>query len=229
MLDLESLESKYWQFKYDAEQLSFFVQGFRETFSGVRGFYLVRPKSRSYQEPGELCFVYELPEKEQIKGNRYKVVICTTKRVKGFVGKDAGWVLILNEDGEKVYSSGPFIRTNPDFFEDLLREARVARWRVFYRPLHCGKFQKLVRGRYLKQRFWRCAVCPKDKTHNSRFDDLRKPLPPEEMEKRIAKRKERRKRRAKVRAEGKDPHAQFKKRMEHPWVKRESLPPEITF
>lgn len=228
MIDFENLDRRYPQFKRDAARFQFFPQGFRETIATVRGFNLIRPASRKYQEPGEICFVYEPPEKQKERGNDYKVIICTTKRKVGFVGKDSGWVIIVNGAGKKVYSAGPFIRTNPDFFEDLLREGRVARWRVFYRPDRCDALMSLAHGQALKSCYWQCALHPRERSHDRRFDDLRKPLPPEELEQRIANRKERRKKREKVRNAGGDPFTAFRSRMRHPW-KKNPLQGELRF
>jgi hypothetical protein len=229
VLDFTGLEVKYLEFKRKAAEFGFFPQGFRESLASVRGFTLERPKSRRYQEPGELCFVYEPPEKQRGMGNNYKAIICTTKRRIGFVGKDSGWVIIVNSAGEKVYSVGPFIRTSPDFFETLLKEARVARWRVFYRPICCDRFMNLVHGEALKSCYWRCELHPRSKKHHRRFDDLRKPFPPEVLEERIANRKRRRKKREKLRAEGKDPFVAFKARIRNSWVKRPLPQAEIQF
>lgn len=228
MLDFEGLGLKYPEFEKNAAKFGFFPEGFRETLAIVRGFNLIRPRSRSYQEPGEICFTYEPPEKQRGNGNDYKVIICTTKRRVGFVGKDSGWVIVVDGTGKIVYSAGPFIRTNPDFFKDILREGRVARWRVFYRPYHCERYMLLVHGRGLKSCYWRCSVYQKEKAHNRRFDDLRKPLPPEELKERIIVRKKRRKKREKLRAQGKNPFAAFELRMKHPWEKKSS-PPEVQF
>jgi hypothetical protein len=230
VLDLESLELKYPEFEWIAtKEYDFFPRSFHETLPRVRGFYLVRPRSRSYQEPGEICFVYKPPTDQRKNGNDYEVVICTTKRRVGFVSKDSGWVLIVDGDGKIVYSKGPFIRTSPDFFKTLLNEGRVARWRVFYRPLRCEKYMLLDHGQALKSCLWRCALHSWDRSHNRRFDDLRKPLPPEVMEGRLAGRKERRKNREKLRKEEKDPFFAFKLRMKHPWEKKEISPSDILF
>ena len=228
MLDFEYLEEAYREFEKTAPHFDFFPRGFHETVARVRGFYLKRPRSRSYQEPGEICYAYEPPEDQKARGNDYKVVICTTKRMVGFVGKDSGWVIIVNGAGERVYSAGPFIRTNPDFFEDLLWEGRVARWRVFYRPDHCDKPMLLVHGNALKSRYWRCADYPMVREHDRRFDDLRRPLPADVMEFIVARRKERRAKRKSLRDRGKDPFAAFRLRMKHPWEK-EPLSSEIEF
>jgi len=221
VLNFASLEAQYAQFVPQAKKFGFFPGTPRELSAIVRGYHLVRPKSRNYQEPGEICWVYVPPEQERNKGNDYIVVVWTTKREEGFVTSDQGWVIILNGKNEKVYTSAPFVRTNENFFEDLLKEARVARWRVFYRPFHCEKFMLLARGKYLKSRFWQCREHPHVRDHNRRFDDLRKPLPPEEQSARDKKRSQRRSRRERVREKGGDPFTALKKRIKHPWVKKQ--------
>jgi len=228
VLDFNRLEQQYPEFARAAAGFGFFPQSFRETMMQVRGFSLVRPASRNYQEPGEICFVYEPPEEQKARGNDYRVIICSTKRRIGFVGKDSGWVIIVNGAGKIVYSIGPFIRTNLDFYDDLLWDGRVSRWRVFHRPDHCGKLMLLVHGQSLKSCYWWCVDHPRDHDHNRGFDDLRKPFPPDVMEALIARRRRRSARRSALRAEGKDPFAAFRLRMRHPWVKT-FLPSEIQF
>ncbi len=229
MLDFESLELKYQEFERIAEEYDFFPRSFHERLARVRGFHLIRPSSRSYQEPGEICFVYKPPDDQRKNGNDYEAVICTTKRKVGFVGKDSGWVLIVDGNGKIVYSKGPFIRTSPGFFETILFEGRVARWRVFYRPMRCERYMLLVHGRPLKSCFWRCMLHFLDRSHIRRFDDLRKPLPPEVMKSRLAGRRERRKNREELRDEGRDPFFAFKLRMKHPWEKQKIPPSDILF
>jgi len=222
VLDFELLTEKYQKFETDAAEFGFFPRSFRETMARVRGFHLQRPRSRSYQEPGEICFVYEPPEEQRARENDYKVIICSTKRRVGFVSVDSGWVIIVDGAGKIVYSIGPFIRTSSDFFDNLLFNGRVNRWRVFYRPDRCGKLMLLGHGQALKSCLWRCAEHPKVREHNRRFDDLRKPFPAEVLEFLLERRKNRRKRREAVRADSKDPFAAFKLRMKHPWVKTQS-------
>lgn len=229
MLDFPSLEVKYRKFFNEALGYEFRPQYASDMPPITRGFRLKRPESRRYQEPGEVILVYTPPKHQVDRGNDYRVKICTTKRRVGFVTRDSGFVLIVDKDDEIVYSKGPFIRTDEDFFDNLLKEGRVARWRVFYRPERCGVYMPLVHGRPLKSQYWQCLFHPKDRSHDRRFDDLRKPLPPEIMEERLEGRKKRRKKRAKIRAKGKDPHCAFKKRMEHPWVKEIVLTPDIDF
>ena len=148
-----------------------------------------------------------------------KAIICSTKRRIGFVSVDSGWGIIVNGAGKIVYSIGPYIRTNQDFFGDLLFDGRVNRWRVFYRPDRCEKFMLLAHGKALKSCFWRCAEHPMVREHNRRFDDLRKPFPPEVLQLLLERREYRRKRREGVRNGGGDPFAAFRLRMLHPWVK----------
>jgi hypothetical protein len=228
VLNFAYLEETYQVFEQVAPRFDFFPQSFRETLVRVRGYYLERPKSRSYQEPGEICYVYEPPDDQKRKGNDYKTIICTTKREEGFVTKDSGWVIIVDGTGKKVYSTGPFIRTSPDFFETLLEHGRIARWRTFYRPDRCEKFMLLVHGKALKSCFWRCAEHPWVREHNRRFDNLRRPFPPGVMEAITQRREDRRERREARGEEGKDPFAAFRLRMLHPWVKK-SFSSEIEF
>jgi hypothetical protein len=225
-MDLSKLEPHYLRFVYALHAKMFFEQSLGATLAHVRGFGLIRPKSRNYQEPGEICFVYQPPLKRIVAGNDYKVIVCSTKRRVGWVGKDSGWVIIIDRAENKVYTSRPFIRRSENFFDRLFLEARIARWRVLQRPIECPQGCKapmlLVhrRGR-LKSCYWKCALHPEDRTHHRRFDDLKTPMPSEVMEQRKAERSTRRKKREEIRKAGGDPDAAFKKRMAHPWIRKE--------
>ncbi len=228
-MDLSQLEGAYGRFERNIKEKRFIERNVDEACARISGFRLIRPDSRRYQEPGEICFVYKPPLAKIREGNDYKVIVCSTKRRLGWVGKDSGWVIIVagpEGNERKVYSSYPLVRRSETFFDRLFFEARVARWRVLHRPCTCAKGCEapmlLVprRGR-LKSRYWKCALHPEDKTHNRRLEDLEEPLPDEALELRKANRAKRRKRREKVRKAGRDPFTDFKERMAHPWARKE--------
>jgi len=224
---LAAFDGAYEKLKKNLRGKRFFERSFSEISASVRGFGLVRPESRKYQEPGEICFVYRPPQKYIDAGNDYRAIVWSTKRRIGWVGIDSGWVIIVNRFDKRVYSVGPFIRRSEAFFEDLFEEARFARWRVFQRPKKCPKgcnaYMLLVhRHGRLKSCYWQCAIHPEGRSHDRRFDDLEEPPPPEKMEQRSIKRKERKKKRRKISEDGGDPFAAFKKRMQHSWVKEET-------
>lgn len=228
-MDLSQLEEAYRQFVQEVKKRFFSERNIDETCTGVSGLGLVRPSSRRYQEPGEICFIYKPPPVKIQQGNDYTVVVCSTKRRIGWVGKDCGWVIIVagqKGNERRVYSSYPLVRRSETFFDRLLFEAKAARWRVLHRPCVCAKGCEapmlLVprRGR-LKSRYWKCALHPEDTTHNRAFDDLAKPLPDEALALRKANRAGRRKRREKVRRDDGDPFAALKARIAHPWVRKE--------
>ena len=224
-MDLSQLGTAYQKFVRAVREKSFFEGNIDEACARVSGVRLIRPPSRKYQESGEICFVYKPPQEKIEGGNDYKVIVCSTKRQRGWVGKDYGWVIIVagpQGNERKVYSSYPLVRRSEAFFDHLLREARVARWRVLHRPRVCAKgceapMLLVSRRGHLKSRYWQCALHPEDKTHNRRLDDLEKPLPENVVEEREATRAGRRKRREKVRKAGGDPFKAFKERMAHPW------------
>lgn len=74
---------------------------------------------------------------------------------------DAGWV-VISEDGlddeKALYFSHPIHRTK-NYIVNLLNQAWIAQWRVKNRPRcpQCKRFMKIVRGRAIKSRYWRCV------------------------------------------------------------------------
>lgn len=187
----------------------------------VRGYGFLRPRSRRYQEPGEICFIYEVP-----RGNDYRIIVWTTKREGGWVSRDSGWVIMIDGSGQRVHTSRPHIRRSSNFLLDLFTEARDMRWRVIQRPEHCGKFmnashpyQRTKDGKIrLKASLWRCAVYPKDKTHVRAWNNLKKPFPELEQQ-RIEKKWEQNDRKnKKTRDQGKEPYAAFRSRIKNSWI-----------
>jgi len=227
-LDFRLLEEPYAEFVKLITERQFVP--YRKRSSGARGSRLQRPRSRKYQEPGEIGFVYKPPDKKIDAGNDYRVVVWTTKRHGGgWVSKDLGWVLILAgpEHNERiVYCSYPLVRRSPNFFDDMGFEAQCARWRVFYRPRTCVKgcpaMPELVhRNGHRKSCYWRCVIHPNDRSHDKRFEDLEVPLPEDAQKRRDANREKRLKRRTKVRAVGGNPYAAMDSRIAHPWTEPE--------
>jgi hypothetical protein len=90
--------------------------------------------------------------------NGLAVVVWTTwlPELRMFRKKDSGWVLIEENDAA-VYFSRPLRRTN-NFLKNLYDEALIARERINCRPRcsECGAYMKIVPGRGLKSRYWRC-------------------------------------------------------------------------
>jgi len=204
-------------------------RGFRVLIPGERnssmlGFRLIRPESRSYQQPGELCLVFQMPPERK---NDYRVIVWTTKRMDGWVNHDSGFVLMVDGTGNIVHSSRPTVRSQPGFLLRLLDDAQHARWRVVQRPSHCGRLmdashrypttEDKEENLYWKASFWRCAVHPKDKTHCRGWNDLKEPFPPD-VEALIEKEwRQHYKDNQKIRAEGGEPYAALRSRIEHPW------------
>lgn len=209
-------------FKKSLEALGFRALTADELSPSARGYGLVRPSSRRYQESGEALFVYEPPAALASlsgKRNTYKVIVCTTKLSRGgWVSRDFGWIIWVDgETAARPRTSYPFRRT-ATFLERLLLRARIERWRVFYRPVCCGKYMDAThRKGALKSMYWKCAVRPHDRTHDKRWEEIRKPLPPEAVAVVERERRMRKNRRKHVREEGGNPFTTFEQRMQHPW------------
>lgn len=208
---------QYLAFSKTLKQRRFEPRSASELSLEGRDHYLIRPKSRSYQEPGEVGFVY----KPLDPANDYRVIVWSTKRRIGWVTRDSGWVIVVNTADKKVRTSYPFVRRSPAFLEDLLEEARTIRWKVVHRPKCCSEFMNIVHNRKaLKSCYWQCAVHPENRSHDVAWDDVAEPLPADVLERKKASRAVRRKRRKTVRAAGRDAFAAFKERMAHPWQKK---------
>ena len=99
---------------------------------------------------------------------------------------DAGWVVISEdglEDAKAVYFSHPIHRTK-NYIINLLKQAWIAQWRIKNRP-HCPQckgFMKIVRGRAIKSRYWRCANKQKHQTRTVVNLDWDNSLPPKAKE-----------------------------------------------
>lgn len=91
--------------------------------------------------------------------NGLTVVVWTTwtSEKQRFRKRSSGWVIILDEKGDIVYSSRPKCRTK-DFLHRLFMYADIARSRVFKRPPcpECKSLMKIVHGRGMKSTYWRC-------------------------------------------------------------------------
>jgi len=205
------------KFREIALQLGFFEP--YEAPARARGWKFKAPRKR---ERGEVQLRYVSPDPE----NDYMVVVRPTKlQSGGWVGQDHGWVLIVDRAGRIRYSSHPLIRTE-HFLEKLLMLMRIARWRVFYRPKHCGYYMHLVhRNGAMKSCFWKCAVHPR--THRAGFEELRKSFPAEVRSWIEAERAKRERYRRKARSAGKDPFAAMKGRKS--WKKVPIGEPQIIF
>lgn len=170
---------------------------------------LKAPRPRSGRELGYL-----------FHANEYTVFVWTTWLEAEQVARevDAGWVLISGGDNV-LYFSHPVHRTK-NFLQNLLMQARIACWKVRHRPLcpECNHFMDIVRGRALKQRFWRCG---RKELHTNGRDKSRSwdySLPEEAFKYILPVRKRREKRYSALRAEGKEPHQAMLERKR--WGKR---------
>lgn len=116
--------------------------------------------------------------------------------------KDAGWVLIKENDNA-LYYSHPVYRTK-NFLYRLLERAAIAKQRVLLRPLcpACSAFMRITRGKGLKSRYWSCRSPAHPHTTRLSWDDG---LPPEVLERVKAIRKKRDPYPKKREAEGKPP------------------------
>lgn len=126
---------------------------------GIRG--LESPRFRPGREAG---FIYA--------ANGLEVCVWTTwlrgeDRARDV---DSGWVLI-RKGRDVLYFSRPLHRTK-NFLQNLFCWARVTQLRVQHRP-HCpgcNELMQIVRGRGLKQRYWRCDLVHR---HSSRKPESR--------------------------------------------------------
>lgn len=152
--------------------------------------------------------------------NQYNVFVWTTWLEKEQVAReiDAGWILISERD-EVLYFSHPIHRTK-NFLQNLLMQARIACWKVRHRPLcpECHHFMDIVRGRALKQRFWKCGRKELHGSGKNRFKSWDYGLPEEAFKYILPIRKKRKKGYAALRARGKKPHQAMLKRKR--WGKR---------
>lgn len=91
--------------------------------------------------------------------NEYKVYVWTTldAATKLPFQQDSGYVLIVGEDNKRLYSS-PRLHRTKHFISRILSYAWIAKWKIDNRPLcsECSEPMKIVRGKHLKQRFWKC-------------------------------------------------------------------------
>lgn len=153
--------------------------------------------------------------------NQYTVMVWTTWLLKEQVAReeDAGWVLIAEGDNV-LYFSHPIHRTK-NFLHNLFMQARIACWRVRHRPLcpECRNFMDIVKGKALKQRFWKCSRTKLHAGGKNRFRSWDYRLTEEALEYIRPIRKKRVKRYKAVRAEGKEPHQAMLNRKR--WGKKE--------
>lgn len=178
-----------------------------DRYSGLR---LVAPRKIEGREIG--FFYFE---------NGLTVVVWTTwldceNRARD---NDSGWIIILDENGDRCYTSRPLHRTK-NFLYRLLMEAKIARTRVKNRPkcAECGAFMKIVhrrsrdRTRYLKSCYWKCARRLDHKgevVHSLRFDHG---LPQEALDYLRPRRKKHRREAKNLRKAGKEPFAAMRER-----------------
>jgi hypothetical protein len=152
--------------------------------------------------------------------NEYTVLVWTTWLLKQQEAReeDAGWVLIAEKDNA-LYFSHPIHRTK-NFLQNLLMHARIACWKVRHRPLcpECSNFMSIVRGRALKQRFWKCDRKGLHAGSKDRFRSWDYGLPEDAVNFLKPIREKREKRYAALRAAGKKPHQAMLKRKR--WGKR---------
>lgn len=190
-------------------------RGFRKISSSefslqFRRLGLKAPRPRFGRELGYLFYA-----------NQYTVLVWTTWIEEQQVAReeDAGWVLIAERDNV-LYFSHPIHRTK-NFIQNLLMQARIACWKVRHRPLcpACNNFMNIVRGRALKQRFWKCGHRELHAGGKNRFRSWDYGLPKEAIKYIRPIRKKREKRYAALRAEGKKPHQAMLGRKR--WGKRE--------
>lgn len=153
--------------------------------------------------------------------NEYVVFVWTTWLLREEVAReeDAGWVLIA-ERGKELYFSHPIHRTK-NFLYNLSMQAWIAALRVLGRPLcpECRYYMDIVRGRALKQRYWKCERRKLHPDGKDKFRDWDYGLPEKALEYLRPIRKRRKKRYATLRALGKEPHQAMLKRVK--WGKRE--------
>ena len=183
-------------------------RGFRrisgpEFSSQFRRLGLKAPRPREGRELGYLFYA-----------NQYTVFVWTTWLLEKKVAReeDAGWVLIAEKD-KVLYFSRPIHRTK-NFIQNILMQARIACWKVRRRPLcpECHNFMDIVRGRALKQRFWKCNRKKLHAGGKNRFRSWDYGLPEEAVKYLGSIRKKREKRYAVLRAAGKEPHQAMLKR-----------------
>jgi hypothetical protein len=170
---------------------------------------LKAPRPREGRELGYLYYA-----------NEYTVFVWTTWLLKEQAAReeDAGWILIAERD-KVLYFSHPIHRTK-NFLQNLLMQARIARWKVVHRPLcpECLHFMSIVRGQALKQRLWKCDRKESHAGGKNRFRSWDYKLPEEAVKYLKSIRKKREKRYTALRAEGKEPHQAMLNR--NRWGKR---------
>ena len=168
------------------------------------------PRKRTGYEIGYLYYA-----------NGYRVYVWTTLDAdteKAF-DSDAGWVLIVGKNNKRLYSS-PRLHRTKYFISRILSYAWICKWKIDHRPVcsECNNPMKLVRGKHLKQRFWKCNN-RKHHSHKKAFTvswDME--LPPKAQKFLDEKRKKRARYRKKRRKEGKSTDQQMLKRKK--WQKR---------
>jgi hypothetical protein len=182
----------------------FYEKSARELCDRYSRLRLIAPRPVEGREIGFVYFENELT-----------VVVWTTWLVgeNRARDEDSGWVIILDENGDKCYTSRQFRRTQ-NFLPRLLMEAKIARARVRTRPKcwECGVFMKIVHGRGMKSCYWRCARRLNHKgeaAHSLSFDHG---LPQEALDYLRPKRKKHRREIKKLRKAGKKPFVAMRKR-----------------
>lgn len=156
----------------------------------------------------------------ELTANGLTVKVRTTynQAAKSAIQSTNGWVMITDGDIRR-YTDRPFNRTE-NFLESLLESAAIARQRVLHRPNcpTCMAAMNIVRGRHLKQVYWRCL---NHRRISMGWDDPLKGIPEAaELLKRIKRRRKRHAQTdARTRAKGKRPHQKMLARAKNPpWL-----------
>lgn len=138
--------------------------------------------------------------------NGYRVYVWTTldAQTSKVFAQDAGWVLVVGEGNKRLYSS-PRLHRTKHFISRILSYAWICKWKIDHRPVcsECKEPMRLVRGKHLKQRFWKCSNRTKHEFGESTSISWDMELPPRAQKFLDTKRKQRASYRTKRRAEGK--------------------------
>lgn len=171
---------------------------------------LVPPRPRNGREVG---FIFE--------ANNLEVVVWTTwlEAENQIRESDEGWILI-RKGRQALYFSRPLHRTK-NFLLSLFLQARIAQLRVENRP-HCpgcNSLMDIVRGRAMKQRYWRCdrvSHHPRHKPEWRAWDVCLSPLAKKYVD---DLRQKRLRYHEQLIAQGKEPFVAMRKRK--PWTTRQ--------
>jgi hypothetical protein len=123
---------------------------------------------------------------------------------------------VIAKKDNALYFSHPLNRTK-NFLVNLFRQAWIAKFRVENRPCcpDCGAFMEIVRGKQLKDRYWRCDQVRAHRNGRRKSFPWDVGLPRKAQAYVNALRQKRRAYEAKAIAAGKNPYAAMLKRK--PW------------